>query len=117
VQLLIASTVIVFAASAFGQGNPPTQPSLDCKTGPVSKTYGGTQWLVYSCNDDHSVVATSEQGNPAGPFYFMFYWENGRYRLIGEGTGDKRASDLALADLKLFSEIDIQELRKETGAP
>jgi hypothetical protein len=116
VRLLVASTVIAFAAPAFGQGNPPAKPSLDCKTGPISKTYGGTRWLVYSCNDDHSVVAMSQQGNPAGPFYFMFYWENGRYRLIGEGAGDKRASDLALADLKLLSERDIEGLRKETGA-
>jgi hypothetical protein len=115
--LLIASAVMTLAAPAFGQDAPVTRPTLDCKTGPVSKTYGGSRWWVYSCNDAHSVVAVSQQGNPAGPFYFMFYWENGRYRLIGEGAGDKRASDLALADLKLLSESDIQALRKETGVP
>ena len=48
------------------------EDSFECNIGPVTKTYGQAQWLVYSCNDDKTLVIVSAPGNPATPFYFTF---------------------------------------------
>ena len=68
--------------------------------GPVKKIYGKTQWLVYSCSDNKTVVVVSDTGNPAMPFYFTFYPKQGGYHLTGEGTGKKEATAAAFNDLE-----------------
>lgn len=50
------------------------------------------------------------------PFYFIFSLEGTAYRLRGEGTGSKPATDAALKDLQTLSTADIQGLRRETIA-
>jgi len=67
--------------------------SLKCNVGPVTKTYGSTEWLVYSCDDNHTVVIVAASGNPAMPFVFNFSPSNNGYQLHGEGTGSKEATD------------------------
>ena len=42
--------------------------TFNCTIGPITKTYGQTQWLAYSCNDDKTVVIVSAPGSPAMPF-------------------------------------------------
>jgi len=66
----IACLPLLLAVPASGETSPA--PQLNCNIGPVAKTYGRTQWLVYSCDDDRSVVIVSASGNPATPAYFMF---------------------------------------------
>ena len=90
------------------------QKTLECATGPVDKSYGGTNWLVYSCNDDQSIVIVSGPGNPAGPYYFMLYPKAGTYALKGEGNGSKAASAAAYHDLEKLSETEISKLITET---
>ena len=63
------------------------EDSFECNIGPVTKTYGQAQWLVYSCNDDKTLVIVSAPGNPATPFYFTFLPTDAGHRLFGEGTG------------------------------
>lgn len=89
---------------------------MSCATGPITKTFGGTSWLVRSC-DNIALLVLAEPGNPAFPFYFLMYpseTEKGRFVIEGEGTGDKQASAAALADIRKLSEADIAVLIVET---
>lgn len=87
---------------------------LKCETGPVARTYGKSLWLVYSCDDQRTVVIVSAPGSPAAPFYFMFSPSGGGYRLRGEGTGRKDATSAAFADLEALSGQDIAALIEQT---
>ena len=91
-------------------------PSLKCETGPVTRDFGGTQWLVYSCEDRRSLVFVSQAGNPASPFYFILYPKDGRYELYGEGKGDKSASDAAGDQISRVSQQEVAALIDETKA-
>ncbi len=100
-------TVVVVPVAAAGDEPASKPPSLKCDIGPVNKTYGMTHWLVYSCEDQRSVVIVSAPENPAMPFYFMFFPHENGYRLHGEGTGRKEATSAAFEELKALSEEDI----------
>lgn len=95
-------------------GASDAAPELDCSTGPVAKTYGGSDWWVYSCSDGLSVVVLSAQGSPAAPFYFMLQPTAGEIRLTGEGTGAKSATQPAYEALVQLSASDIAALVVET---
>jgi hypothetical protein len=41
--------------------------SFKCTIGPITKTFGQTQWLVYGCNDDKTLVIVAAPGNPGAP--------------------------------------------------
>ncbi len=105
------------AASAIPAGLVASSVSaqqMKCEIGPVAKTYGSTQWLVYSCDDAKTVVVLSAPGNPAMPFYFMFSPTNSGHQLNSEGTGDKNSTASAFSELKQLSENDILALINET---
>jgi hypothetical protein len=87
---------------------------LECNIGPVSKIYGGTPWLVYSCSDGLSLTLVTAPESRARPFYFIFHWEQNGYRLAGEGTGDKTLTDAAFKEISAFSQTDIQTLLDQT---
>ena len=89
---------------------------LSCDVGPATKTFGGAPWLIYSCNDSSTVIVVSAPGSPAAPFYISLSFENGAYRIRGEGTGAKSVTDAALLQLQALSTLDIQALRKATIA-
>ncbi|WP_374146607.1 hypothetical protein [Sphingomonas sp. 28-63-12] len=89
---------------------PDQQPKLDYSIGPVDRTFGATTWAVHACSDQQSVVVVNKEGNPAGPLVFILSRENGHYRIDGEGTGSKSASDAALADLRPFDDVGIAAL-------
>src|SRR5262249_34898327 len=67
---------------------------LQCDIGPIAKTYGKTQWLVYSCNDNRTVIIVSAPGNPAMPFYFAFYPQAEGYRSWAKERGVRRRQRL-----------------------
>jgi hypothetical protein len=102
---LVASTPAIAAEVAAGPSYP-----LECKTGPVERTFGKLQWLVYSCADGKSIVIVAPAGSPAAPFYFSLTPD----RLFGEGTGDKSATDAAFADIHSLSSEDVDGLIKAT---
>jgi hypothetical protein len=89
---------------------------LQCDVGPVTKVFGAVPWLVYSCEDATSLLLISAPGSPASPFYFILSLEGGSYRLRGDGTGSKTATDATLKDLQALSASDIQAVRRETIA-
>jgi len=106
----------LFAITPAHAVNPPASTPLECKSGPVNKTFGGTAWLVYSCSDDHSLAFITPNGSEAFPFYFFYSWENGTYRLVGEGTGRKDLTDAAYTELKALSASEIAALIAQTKA-
>ena len=89
---------------------------MRCDQGPLSRAFGGTNWVVYGCEDQRSVVVVSIQGNPAGPFVFIFAVKDDGYSLSGEGTGDKIASAAAFAELSKLSGDAIARLHAEATA-
>ncbi len=90
-------------------------PSLHCNLGPIEKTYGGTEWNVYGCDDRQSVAIITAPGNPATPFIFFFSHNSGGYQLHGEGTGDKKITDKAYNELAALTELDIAALAAEAS--
>ena len=111
--LVVFICLAVPCSLALSQALP--QPTLACNVGPVSKTYGQTQWLLYSCNDTSTLIAVSAPGNPASPFYFSFSLEGGAsYHVRGEGTGSKAASDAAYNDLQALSASAVRDLIEQT---
>jgi hypothetical protein len=88
--------------------------AMKCDTGPVQKTYGGTKWNVYGCADGQSIIVVSAPGNPATPFIFRFAHDSSGYDLTGEGTGDRKYTDPAYAELQKFSGPAIRALIEET---
>jgi hypothetical protein len=90
------------------------EDTFRCNIGPVTKTYGQGQWLVYSCNDDKTLLIVSAPGNPATPYYFTLLPTDAGHRLFGEGTGKKEATASAFEQLKSLSEEDIANVIKET---
>jgi hypothetical protein len=103
----IASILPVVAAQAA--------PAVDCRIGPVEKTFGGTKWLVYGCDDKTSVVVVTAPGNPAMPFYFFFSRTPAGYHLQGEGTGNKTFTDAAYTDLSALTDSDIAAMGAEAA--
>ena len=95
---------------------PQAQPGMKCETGPVTRTFGGNLWLVYSCDDKATIVVISSQGNPATPFYFILNPKGSGYAIYGEGNGDKAASDAAGGDLARLTPNDIAALIGATQA-
>lgn len=89
------------------------QPQRNCVTGPITRTFGGTPWLIYSCDDHKSIVLVTAPGSPAAPFIFSFMMFEGRYQLHGEGTGRKKLTDAALNELRKLDAQDIALLVRQ----
>lgn len=105
-----AATVIACLIALAWQPVAAQQPELKCEIGPVSRSFGATPWLVYACADGKSLVVVSAPNSPAAPFYFMIYPKEGKYAVVGEGTGAKSARDRAYSELIRLSEKDIVAL-------
>ena len=105
--------VLLASLDVAAQG--PSERRIVCDRGPFgARTYGGTAWDIYGCNDERSVAVVTAYGNPGLPFYFLFTESNGRYALSGEGTGQPEFSRKAYEDLARLSQEDVQALVKQT---
>lgn len=93
---------------------PLAAKHMSCETGPVHRIFGQTKWLVYSCDDQASMVIVTEPGNPASPFYFMLHKQGDTYAISGEGTGDKAASDAAGKEISSMSADELVDLLADT---
>ena len=106
-------------AAAQEEGAPSAEPqktSLSCDIGPVERTFGGTNWTVYACDDGSTVTISAAGNNPAKPFYFILRLVGGHYDVTGQGTGDKAASDAAGKEIKALSDDGIREVLKTAQA-
>jgi hypothetical protein len=107
---------MLMATIAIAASPAPSSPTLKCDVGPVEKTFGNSRWLVYSCDDNRSIVLVSAPGSPAMPFVFSFIATGDSYRLSGEGTGQKKAAAAAFGEIKALSEQDIASFVGQTKA-
>ena len=105
---------ILFSVPSVGEELIAKSQPLNCDIGPVSQTYGMTQWMVYSCNDQRTIVIVSAPGNPAMPYYFMIFPGDDGYQLVGEGTGPKGVAAVVFEELKALSESDFAALIERT---
>jgi hypothetical protein len=112
--VLTVGGAVLPIVTVIGKSSGQTPQALKCDVGPITKTFAETQWLVYSCDDNRSVVIVTATGNPAMPFYFLFSPGEGGYRLSGEGTGRKDVTAAAFEELKAYSEPDIAALIQQT---
>lgn len=103
------------ASAASQQAASPPQP-MRCETGPVTRAFGGTEWIVYSCDDEASLVVISAQGNPASPFIFYLRPGAESYSISSEGNGDRRASGAAGVALTELSSAEITTLLADPKA-
>ena len=112
---MIAAALSLFLTMtpAASEASEPSS-NRDCSIGPVAKTYGDSDWMVYSCSDGKSVVVVTAEGSPAAPFYFMLLPSTDEVRLYGEGIGTKSATQPAYEELKRLSALDIAALVVET---
>lgn len=90
--------------------------TLECNVGPVTRSYGNTDWLVYSCSDRKSLVLVSAPGSPAMPFIFSVMAQGGSHKFRGEGTGDKKATAAAWEEISKLTQKEIATLIEQTKA-
>ncbi len=120
ISLSAAFVFLVMALAsmpAASDDTPSAQPKMRCEQGPVHRTFGNTQWLVYSCADEQTLIIVTDKDNPAAPFYFMFAPREDGYHLKGEGAGLKSAASDAFKQLKTLSKQDITNLLAATKTP
>jgi hypothetical protein len=113
------SAILAFALTSIvgvAAGEQPSQTPMKCETGPASRQFGGSAWIVYSCDDQHSMVVISSESNPASPFYFVLKAQDGKYDIHGEGNGSQEASDAAAKELSQLSSTALADLLAATKA-
>ena len=88
--------------------------TLSCEEGPVTKLFGGSEWLVYGCADKSSLVLVSAPHSQASPFVFFLHATDEEVQIHGEGTGDKLATEQAYKELKVISPLMLKALIAET---
>lgn len=112
--LFVSLHFVCVATPVFA--NDVSVPALRmvCTTGPITKTFGKSNWLVHSCADRKSLVFVAAPGNPAFPVKFSVLERNGKYQVSGEGTGDKWAAAPFFEHLQSLSEKDRSAIVEET---
>ena len=111
VILCLALATPALAAAVDPRATPA---QLNCDVGPIDREFGRTHWLVYSCDDGHSVMLVAAPSSPAAPFIFSFLFDGRGVHLRGEGTGDKSATDAAYTALKDLKDADLAALIRAT---
>ena len=110
-RLTFALLALFAAAPAFAAD---VKAPESCATGPIVKTYGGSKWLVASCSDGKSLVFVAQEGSAAAPFEFDLTYTGDGYDLTGKGTGDRKATDAAYAEMQKLTGPSIRALVQET---
>jgi len=108
-SLLLPLAMLLQSVIAPGADGEPDL-ELQCEVGPVDRSYGGSAFAIYSCDDGESVVAFAKPGTPAYPFYFIVTPRGDGVRLYGEGDGDNDAGRAAFSVLNRFRPRDVAKL-------
>ena len=107
IGLACIAVCTAFQTTAVNAGGTP---KLSCERGGGISRYGGTEWMVYGCSDNKTLLFITAQGNPATPFYFILAPKGGGYQLFGEGSGDKRLTDAAYTEIHALKPAQIASL-------
>ena len=89
-------------------------PTLVCDVGPVTKAFGSTDWLAYSCRDRSSLVFIAAPGSAAEPYYFFLHRWNGKYLAQGEGDGNRKSVVAANAQIRALTTAQVTAIVGET---
>ena len=109
-QLALTFLLLLAAARCFaGEG-----PTLVCDVGPVTKAFGNTDWLAYSCRDHSSIVFIAAPGSAVEPYYFFLHRWNGKYLAQGEGNGNQKSVIAANAQIRALSTAQMTAIVAET---
>ena len=115
-SLLLPLAMLLSSPVLLPGGEDGVDTELTCEVGPVDRQYGGSDFSIYSCDDDKSVVAVAKPRSRAFPFYFIVSPQGGEVRLYGEGDGDSKATRAAFKDLNEFKPADVAALVAATKA-
>ena len=110
----VFAVLLSLALLAQVGGANAQEVQLNCTIGPVERTFGGTPWVVYGCNDGKSLAIAASADNPANPFVFVIAWEPHGYRVYGEGSGDRNASSPAFDELRAMNREQVSALYSST---
>ena len=120
VSIALLSWLTLQAFPAIAEESEDAKSLSKCDIGPVMKTYGQGKWLVYSCDDEMTLLVLAAPDNPVKPFMFVLE-PGGSGESYGvffdESLGKNDATAAALAQLKALSDQDVANLIKETKTP
>ena len=114
--MLITLAFSMTIASSHALPAAPSKQPLNCDVGPLEKTIAGSTWLLYSCGDGSTLILITPAGSKSFPFVFSLYRTETGYRLSGEGTGPKVATDPVAEVLSALSPQNIAILIDQTKA-
>jgi hypothetical protein len=113
---LMITLAVVLPHRLAGAQPPPPRQALTCDIKPVERTIAESKWLIYSCDDGVTLVLVTAPGSKALPFAFQLHPTSSGYRLVGEGTGSKAATDPVAEALSTLSAQDIATIIEQTKA-
>jgi len=108
--LLFVLAVMQIGSVSANEANIDATEPLECFTGPVKRNYGNTEWNVYICSDDQSLMLVSVLSRPGQPYMLTFAPCNGIYAVAGEGLEDKAMNAAVTDELQNLSDSEIMEL-------
>jgi hypothetical protein len=107
--VLSVAIAVCLSLQAMAQTAP-----MDCTVGPITKTIGGSKWLVGSCSDDRTMTLMAMDDSPAYPCFIVVAPSPEGYKINARGNGDQQATKAAMAELASLSVPDIHSLIAET---
>jgi hypothetical protein len=113
-MLLAAAMMLSSSTVMLPGGEDGVDLELTCEIGPVDRSYGGSDFSLYSCDDGKSLVAVAKPGSKAYPFFFIVSPDRGQVKLYGEGDGDEDATHAAFADLNEVTPAEVAAIVKAT---
>ena len=111
---VVALTLILAATDPLTVVAQEANDKYTCEQGPIVKTIGGSEWNVYSCTDELTLMFLAVEGSPAHPFIFILSPEGEGYALYGQGTGDRAATQAARDEIATFTAETARALIEET---
>ena len=97
-------------------GGTATGSELSCKQGPITRSFAGSEWHVYACDDQRSVVVTIAKSTPRLPFFYFHVTPlaNG-VEVVGEGNGEKTLTEPVYKELSKLRPGDVASLVAEAS--
>ena len=114
--VVVSAFALAVLSGPVGQDAPAPPEPLQCTAGPVGRSFGGSNWLVYGCSDGETAVVVSAPGNPAMPFVFTLSGREAGVQVSGEGNGAPAVTARAFEDLKKLSRQDLDAIIQEAKA-
>lgn len=77
--------------------------SVQCLTGPLTRTFGGSSWQLFACDDGRSLAFVAAPGSPAAPYDFTLSYYDAR-SAISSGSQGNAAATAAREEVRALSE-------------